>query len=1454
MINKYPQWILVLVLMVTFMAPPILTAAITNAEYFFDANDNGAGNNTSLAVVETNGIATATGTNLSTNGLTSGVHTIYSRLYDDQYGWGKALGKPFLITQVETEYVISAAEYFFDGEDGGQGSNAALTISVSNGIATATGTDLVTDGLAPGLHIVYSRFYADNYGWGPTRGIPFLITDSDVNNTITSAEYFIDSDPGQGQGISLAISGTNTQVNINQAIDLSEESPGLHSLTVRFYSPETGWGAPRSALFQVGTDAAVQYIQSAQYFIGDTPDNSEIITVTSPSDGTFDELNEALELVDLEIPVGSNGMRTVGVRFQRNDGFWSPWQTTSFMVVQDGPLYTISAAEYFIDVDPGPGNGTAITEPEDGTFDEITEEFDLPVAADGLALGGHTVYLRLQRSDGNWGTARGSYFIVSEDAQPTIAGAEYYVNPTTSEGSGIAFSPLDGAFNTTKESVSAIANMASLNAQTVGNYTLFVRYMNSRGEWGPVSSQSFTVETRPQITSSLDTLDFGALFTGETRSLSLTLSNVGDADLIVTELNFDDAAYSTDWTGGTIVPQDAISFDVTFAPVDPEGNHNATMTLVNNDLDKQITLLGVGLDTAPIMAVVPDSLDFGTVQTIASASSSVRVSNSGNEDLILSGATSTNTAFSASIANSTVSPGQYVDVDITFAPSLGETYTDTLYLLSNDTYFPSFPIHVSGAGSIAPVSDIQTSLPSLEFGNIALEDAPAMLNLIISNTGTETLNISNITIDEPVFTNSHSGIQTIAASTSLAVTITFNPTESGRYNGTMTISNDDPDSPELSLELSGSSVFPDMVLSTNTFNFGDVGVTASSSQALIITNLGSDTLKISSFLKVASIDTVLDISPASFNINPAGGQRAFSLEFDPAEPVDYEGIIVIISNTENDTLYMTGTGIDDEPPEIVFEPADFENVGTSENSTISISAPITDNNQLSWVRLYFRQGGKATYDSTDMVFNGGVYQGDIPSAYVKNRGVEYYIRAFDGANAQVIPETAPDIPAIIRVRLPSLPPIAFNAEEYGMISVPSDLDAKHVKTILEDDISPYDINDWRLFRWINGNYVELSENDNFTFEPGNAYWLITGGRQVITLDSSTSVKTNEEYLISLDQGWNQVGTPYYFPVSWNDIIAASPGIIQGSIAYEWVNNEWQPATVMEPFGGYFVSTPAGGNILRFPPREAIGSSAKAADNPFNLKDDEWIIQISASTESSQDLFNYIGVLQDAELRGDLRDQPQPPPMIPGRVQLSSVHTDWDELNGVYSGDFQSPAPQGNYWDLTLETGKRSDDILLSLKTLGNLPEGYLIKVFNRSLRYPLPSNKQLEYTQKVFSKESTYQLRVVVGDAQFIADHDEGIGVAPTEYALTQNFPNPFNGETRIHFEIPEPVALQIVIYDLGGRVVRTLARSDTYPVGRYELIWDGNNEQGYHVASGIYLISLQSAKFQETRKMVLLK
>jgi len=93
----------------------------------------------------------------------------------------------------------------------------------------------------------------------------------------------------------------------------------------------------------------------------------------------------------------------------------------------------------------------------------------------------------------------------------------------------------------------------------------------------------------------------------------------------------------------------------------------------------------------------------------------------------------------------------------------------------------------------------------------------------------------------------------------------------------------------------------------------------------------------------------------------------------------------------------------------------------------------------------------------------------------------------------------------------------------------------------------------------------------------------------------------------------------------------------------------------------------------------------------------------------------------------------------------------------------------------------------------------------------------------------------------------------PKQFKIAQNYPNPFNPSTIIKFGLPEQQRVRLVVYDFLGRAIRTL-RDEEMPAGYHEVIWDGKDEHGLDVASGLYFYRLTAGAFMEARKMVLVR
>ena len=93
----------------------------------------------------------------------------------------------------------------------------------------------------------------------------------------------------------------------------------------------------------------------------------------------------------------------------------------------------------------------------------------------------------------------------------------------------------------------------------------------------------------------------------------------------------------------------------------------------------------------------------------------------------------------------------------------------------------------------------------------------------------------------------------------------------------------------------------------------------------------------------------------------------------------------------------------------------------------------------------------------------------------------------------------------------------------------------------------------------------------------------------------------------------------------------------------------------------------------------------------------------------------------------------------------------------------------------------------------------------------------------------------------------------PTRFALYAGYPNPFNAQTTIRFDIVRSAPIEIKIYDMLGRPLRQWQWQQLEP-GRYQQVWDGRDQDGRAVATGVYFCQLQTAEFTGAQRLLLLR
>ena len=93
----------------------------------------------------------------------------------------------------------------------------------------------------------------------------------------------------------------------------------------------------------------------------------------------------------------------------------------------------------------------------------------------------------------------------------------------------------------------------------------------------------------------------------------------------------------------------------------------------------------------------------------------------------------------------------------------------------------------------------------------------------------------------------------------------------------------------------------------------------------------------------------------------------------------------------------------------------------------------------------------------------------------------------------------------------------------------------------------------------------------------------------------------------------------------------------------------------------------------------------------------------------------------------------------------------------------------------------------------------------------------------------------------------------PTRFSLHQNYPNPFNPVTTIRFDLPEDTMVNVTVYDMIGRVVKTLLNGQ-HTAGYKSIQWNASNNRDQTASAGLYLYTIQAGEFRQTKKMVQLK
>lgn len=392
--------LLILLLAATVPVASAQTASVTNCEWF-SGTDPGVGLGNAISIgspADSVSLSFA----VATGAFPPGITRIKIRCRADSVRsnssgvWGPVTESFAMVSPGNgTVRLVTQFDYRVDNRTWTSVDPAdAAQININETVATA--------GLPFGLHKFDLRVYDDATRLGPvTESYFFVVTPTaSQSRLITQFEFRVDN--GSWTPVDPADSA---QIPISQAISTSGLGFGLHRLDLRLTDDLNRLGPVTTGYFFVFDPATsqVRLVTQIEYWFNSNPPTT--LDVTDVPTVDFDEI-----LATAGLPIGLNSFK---MRVTDDLGRIGPVTTGSLIVISPfgpGQPRTITAAEFYVNVDPGPGNGVPIPLPVDGVFDESQE--DVVGVITGVPIGMHLVAVRVRDNAGRWSARQADSLLV----------------------------------------------------------------------------------------------------------------------------------------------------------------------------------------------------------------------------------------------------------------------------------------------------------------------------------------------------------------------------------------------------------------------------------------------------------------------------------------------------------------------------------------------------------------------------------------------------------------------------------------------------------------------------------------------------------------------------------------------------------------------------------------------------------------------------------------------------------------------------------------------------------------------------------------------------------------------------------------------------------------------------------------------------------------------------------
>ncbi|MFC1541485.1 T9SS type A sorting domain-containing protein, partial [Candidatus Latescibacterota bacterium] len=554
-----------------------------------------------------------------------------------------------------------------------------------------------------------------------------------------------------------------------------------------------------------------------------------------------------------------------------------------------------------------------------------------------------------------------------------------------------------------------------------------------------------------------------------------------------------------------------------------------------------------------------------------------------------------------------------------------------------------------------------------------------------------------------------------------------------------------------------------------------------------------------------------------------------------------------ITDASDSTITNTSSGLFEIARQVIL--IEHESITVAqENTQLEFTCHITSDAYIENVTLYYDITGGRTFDNNISFTEEteGNYKAIMPVGVFTAKGMEYFIVAEDiniqqarlpkGQGLYSIAAEVSEVNSTEVVKGGS----AENA--YRMISIPLYLN----QSLILDQVQGIMPNgnsgtDWRMFRYTPGSTLPKEYPDIEGFSPGKAFWLIAKEDYQLKTSDGTTVTTSEPFSITLSSGWNDIANPWMFDISWEDVDNPSNANLDVLYSYEgaW-SDPTNPPMILEPWKGYVVRNLENINVvIKLNP-----IPVQTVTKPMTTKKSEiWRLNIKALVNNAIDTANYLGVSKNAKVEWDKLDHVEPP-LIGDYVSVSFPHEEWEKYPFAYTVDFRPPEDT-IIWNFNVKTNIPQETVVVQLSDFDDLPDQYHIRL------YDLDIGSMLDTGHSSFSFVSGKGLterhfRIVVSTS--VKPGNDEIQSKPGAFITARNYPNPFNSQTTIQYELAGESVVSVEVFNAVGQQVLSYDIGQK-ELGMHEFVFDASN-----LTTGIYFYRIDAGKNHATGKMLYMK